>query len=155
NRGIAFTVEPISDHYHSDLTNPVWWAFIGAGMLILLMACANVANLLLMRSGERSREIAIRASLGATRRRVIGQLLVESAVIAILGGLVGFGVALASLRVVSRLVPPNTFPYWMDFAMDREVIGTLGPLCIGTTVLFGLIPALHLSRTNLTDVLKS
>lgn len=154
NEAVRMTAVPINERYNGNITDPAWLAFITAGGLILLIACANVANLLLMRSSQRSREIAIRASLGATRRRVIRQLLAESTLIAALGGLAGLGLSLAGLRVVSSFTPPGVLPYWMDFTMNVRIFAFLATVCLGTTFAFGLLPALQLSKTDVNGVLK-
>jgi putative ABC transport system permease protein len=154
NAGIRVTVAPINDRYNGNVTHPAWLAFMTAGGLVLLIACANVANLLLMRSAERSREIAIRASLGASRRRVIRQLLAESTLIAALGGFAGLGLSIGGLRVVSSLTPPDVLPYWMNFTMNTRLIMVMALLCMGTAILFGLLPALQLSVTDVIRALK-
>jgi putative ABC transport system permease protein len=154
NEGVRLTVAPINERYNGNITHPAWLAFITAGALVLLIACANVANLLLMRASERCREIAIRASLGATRRRVIRQLLAESTAIAALGGLAGLGLSIAGLRLVASLTPPDVLPYWMDFTMNTRVVVVMAALCMGTTVVFGLLPALQLSMTDVLRALK-
>ena len=154
NTGVRLTVQPINERYNGDITNPAWLAFVTAGGLVLLIACANVANLLLMRSTERSREIAMRASLGATRQRVVRQLLAESALLAIVGGALGIGLGVAGLRLIASFVPPDALPYWMDFTMDMRVLGTLAAICLATSFIFGLVPAFHLARTDVYGVLK-
>ena len=154
NAGVQMTLQPINERYNGDITNPAWLAFVTAGGLVLLIACANVANLLLMRSTERWREIAMRASLGATRRRVVRQLLAESVLLAIVGGALGIGFGVAGLRGIASLLPPDALPYWMDFTMDLRVLATLAATCLATSFIFGLVPALHLSRTDVYGVLR-
>jgi len=154
NEGIKITAVPINQHYNGNITDTAWIAFITAGALVLLIACANVANLLLIRAAERAREIAVRASLGATRGRVVRQLLVENVLLALAGGVLGVAFALAGLQVVSRFVPPDTLPYWMDFRIDARILAALAAVCLATSVLFGLLPSLYLARTNVHSVLK-
>jgi predicted permease len=153
NSGISATVVPINDQYNSRITDPVWIAFTIAGILVLLIACANVANLLLMRAVHRAREIAIRASLGATRRRVVRQLLVESLVLAALGGLAGLGLSFVGTRLLSTTLTENA-PYWIHFTMDRRILVVLTAVCLGTVLVFGLVPALHVSKIDTNKVLK-
>jgi putative ABC transport system permease protein len=128
-------------------------AFITAGVLVLLVACANVANLLLMRGAIRGREMAIRTSVGATRARVVRQLLVESTTLAALAGIAGVFMAWAGLRALEGIVPPETLPYWMAFTMDRRVLGVLIAVCVGSVFVCGLPSALHVSKVDLRDTL--
>ena len=130
-----------------------WIAFITAGVLVLLVACANVANLLLMRAATRGREMAIRTSIGATRGRVVRQLLVESATLAALAGAFGVFVAWAGLRVLSGIVPPETLPYWMAFTIDGRVLAVLVAVCVVSVFVCGLPSALHVSKVDLRDTL--
>lgn len=153
NRGIHTTVVPINERYNVDLTHPAWLAFMTAAGLIVVIACANVANLLLARSVHRAREIAIRASLGATRRRVVRQLLIESALLATLGGVVGSGVALLGLRILTNAMPETAVPY-SGFGMDGWVLAALVSVCLGTVLVFGLVPALHISKTHVNELMK-
>jgi putative ABC transport system permease protein len=155
NDGIQPKVVPINEHYNNGgITNPAWLAFTTVSALIVLVACANVANLLLMQSASRSLEIGIRASLGATRARVIRQLLVESALLAILGGLAGIGVAKSGISLFSKAIPENMLPYWMEYTMDARVFTVLAVVCLGTVFVVGLVPALHISRIEPHEVVK-
>jgi putative ABC transport system permease protein len=155
NDGIQPKVVPINEHYNNGgITHPAWLAFTTVALLIVLIACANVANLLLMQSASRSHEISIRASLGATRARVIRQLLVESALLAVLGGLAGIWVARLGISLFSRAIPENMLPYWMEYTMDARVFTVLAAVCLGTVFVFGLVPALHVSRIEPHEVLK-
>ena len=135
---------------------------MGGVDFVLLIACANVANLLLSRAAHRAREIAVRASLGATRWRIVRQLLIESMLLACVAGVVGlalavyrvryFGVAFDAIEVAS---PERTMtPYWVDLALDRRVFGFVAAVCLGSSIVFGIAPALHISRTNVNGVLK-
>ena len=128
---------------------------MGAVMFVLLIACANVANLLLSRSIYRAREIAVRFSMGATRWRIVRQLLVESVVLSSIGGVLG----LASLATAAcaRSTPPcrpRRRPYWLAFTIDYRVLAYVAAMCVATGVLFGLAPALHVSKGNNHEVLK-
>ncbi|MEP6915026.1 MAG: FtsX-like permease family protein, partial [Acidobacteriota bacterium] len=117
-------------------------------------ACANVANLLLARSAHRSREIAVRIALGASRARIIRQLLVESILLSFLGGVFGLALSLVGVRLFDRAVADVGKPYWIQFTMDTTVFAFLVAVCVATGIVFGLAPALHVSRTNLNDILK-
>jgi putative ABC transport system permease protein len=131
-------------------------SLMGAVGFVLLIACANVANLLLARSAQRSREIAVRVSLGASRWRIVRQLLVESIVLAIVSGILGLGLSVIGIRMFDATVgdPAIGKPYWMTFTMDPLVVAFFVSVCIGTGMLFGLAPALHVSKTDVNEVIK-
>jgi putative ABC transport system permease protein len=135
-----------------------WFVIFGALMsavgLLLLVSCANVANLLLSRSVRRSREVAIRASLGATRARIIRQLLIESVMLAAAAGLVALPVSAAAMRLFVTYTDEIGRPFWMNFSMDVGVFAFLCAVCLGTGIVFGLAPALHLSRSGSGDMLR-
>ena len=122
--------------------------------LVLLVACANVANLLLARATGRQKEIAIRLAMGAVRRKLIRQLLIESLLLSLCGAGVGFLLAAGAARAISRFQLPLPIPVKFDFNVDLRVAAfTLG-LSVVTAVLFGLAPALRASRTDLVAALK-
>ncbi|HEX5420718.1 MAG TPA: ADOP family duplicated permease, partial [Gammaproteobacteria bacterium] len=127
--------------------------------LILLIACANVANLLLARGTAKSREIGIRLSLGASRGRVIRELLIESLLISLAGGLLGSMLALWSFQalvalVLPSLVPPGIPAFQWNLSPDFRVLSFALALTLGTGILFGLAPALHVTKPDLLEVLK-
>jgi predicted permease len=122
--------------------------------LVLLIACANIANLLLARSAARASEMAIRLSLGAGRARLIGQLLTESLLLAAFGGLAGLLVAHWTLGLIMSLMPAEA-AQTMAFAISARALLFAGGLTIGTGLLFGLFPALHSTRPDLVSTLKN
>ena len=147
-------VVPLSERFLGRATEPVWLAFIAVGFLVLIVSCANVANLLLARAVGRTREMAIRVSLGASRRRLIAQLLLESTVLASAGGLVGLGVSLAGIRLFRYGIPEGVLPYWLNYDMDAQVLGALLVVSFGTVLVFGVVPALKGSKTDVNQALK-
>ncbi|MFI5072231.1 MAG: ABC transporter permease [Terriglobales bacterium] len=127
---------------------------LGSVLLILLIACANVANLTLSRAAAREKEIAIRSALGAVRQRIARQLLTESVLLAALGGLLGLVFATIGLRVLKGALPADT-PRLSEVHMDWRVLAFTAALTILTGFIFGLAPALQSSRTALVDTLNS
>jgi putative ABC transport system permease protein len=126
---------------------------MGAVVFVLLIACANVANLLLARAGTRAREIAVRVSIGASRARIVRQLLVESLLVALIAGVLGLVLAVVGIRIFDAATF-NQRPYWIEFTMDTSVFAFLAAVCLGTAIAFGLAPALHIARTDVNEVLK-
>jgi putative ABC transport system permease protein len=147
-------VETFNERFNGGQIRAVMLSMMGAVAFVLLIACANVANLQLTRSVQRTREVAVRMALGATRWRVVRQLLVESVLLGVLGGVIGLGLAIAGVRLFDAAVANIGKPYWIKFTMDYAVFGYLAAICVLTGVLFGLAPALQVTRTNVNEVLK-
>ena len=154
NKDIRYAVIPFNDRVASGPIRTIFLSLMGAVAFVLLIACANVANLLLARSTKRTREIAVRLSLGASRWRIVRQLLIESITLSVAGGVLGLVLAVALIRWFDTQTVGVGKPYYMVFTMDPIVFVYLGAICIGTGVLFGLAPALHITKTDLNDVLK-
>ena len=148
------SIETFNERFNGGPIRAVFLAMMGAVAFVLLIACANVANLLLARSASRAREVAVRLALGATRWRVVRQLLVEAVLLGSIGGILGLGIAIFGVRAFDAAVADSGKPYWIEFTIDYTVIGFLTGVCVLTGVLFGLAPALHVSRTNVHGVLK-
>jgi putative ABC transport system permease protein len=125
-----------------------------AVVLVLLIACANIANLLLARAAARQREMAVRSALGAGRGRLINQLLVESVALALTGGLLGIAGAFAAVRAINALIPPTLLPV-PGIKLDGSVLAFAAGLTLLTGLLFGVAPAWRTAKVDLNDVLKS
>ena len=124
----------------------------GAG-LVLLVCCTNLANLLLARASAREREFAVRAAMGAGRRRLLIQLLTEISLLAIAGAFLGVALADALLAALPRMIPAD-LPFWIHFDLDRNVLLFTCAVTIGTIAAFGLVPLLKSSRTDLEGLLR-
>jgi len=153
NKGWRVEVVPLVESIVGDV-RPALLIMFGAVGLVLLVACANVANLMLVRGVQRQREIAVRAALGAGRRRIMRLLLAESLVLALLGG--AFGVVFAGwgLDALLPLYPPG-LPRAAEIRVNTPVLAFTLLLSLGTGLLFGLMPAVRASRTDLRSALKS
>ena len=149
--GKGVTVIPLDRSVIGDV-RPMLLVLFGSVGMVLLIACVNVANLLLSRAAGREREIAIRASLGAGRGRIIRQLLTESVMLGALGGAVGFVLAAGGVRALLLLMPAG-LPRVSEVAVDLRVLAFTMMVALGTGVAFGLVPALRASRPTLQGVL--
>jgi predicted permease len=138
---------------HHEAKTPLTMLFSITGV-VLLIACANIANLLLARGAGRNQEMAIRSSLGASRGHLLGQLLTESLLLALMGGAASLLVARWTLKLIASLMPPDALGA-VSFHVDASMVLFSGLLALGTGFLFGLFPALHASRTDLASVIKS
>lgn len=152
NREMSATVVRISEQMLGGV-RPALLVLLGAVALVLLIACANVASLMLARGSERGRELAIRAALGAGRFRVVRQLLTESFIIALLGGIFGVLLAWWGLDMILAL-SPGSLPRSEHVGISLPVLGFAIALSLMTAVGFGLVPSLHFSRSDLQDTLK-
>lgn len=150
--GYAVRVEEL----HADLTahvRPVLVSLFGAVVFVLLIACANVSNLLLVRASGRDRELAVRAALGGSRARLIRQMLIESGILALAGAVVGVGLAMGGISLLLALQPDN-LPRIDSVRIDGLVLAFTMLSAAGAALAFGIVPALHASRVELVDALK-
>jgi predicted permease len=156
SRNIGIDVFPIwKAHYGlQSIFLPVLVFLSGVVLLVLLIACANVANLLLARATVREKEIAIRAALGASRSRLVRQMLAESLLLALGGGVLGALMAAWTSGGLTLLMPPTHLPVGVATSMDWRVLSFTVLLSLGTGVLFGIVPALRSSRGQVNESLK-
>lgn len=150
--GFSASVRPLRDELVGNV-GPALWVLMGAVALVLCIACVNVASLLLARATGRQKEMAIRSALGASRLRLVRQLLVESVLMAIAGGAMGLAMAWFGVRTLV-MVAPGGIPRVNEVAVDARVLIVTGAVSMLTGVLFGVVPALQMSAWRSTDALK-
>jgi predicted permease len=156
NSSVVVVMAPLREVIVGQV-RPLLLALLGAVAFVLLIACANVGGLMLARSAGRRREFAIRAALGAGRRKLLRQLLVESLLLAGAGGALGLAWAQSGVEVLVRAIPATmlqSMPYLTSARLDPAVLAFLAVASVATAVLFGLVPALQVSRTNPDAELK-
>jgi len=144
-------IEPRLDAFRSGIGGPfvaLFAALTGAVAFVLLIACANIANLLLARAASRAHEVSVRVSMGASRWRIVRQLLIESLVLAGCAGVLGLALSAAAVRIFWSIAAQTHPPYWMRFPIDWRVLAYVTALCLGTSILFGFVPALYTAKTN-------
>jgi putative ABC transport system permease protein len=155
NDGWSAAAVPLRDELMPDDVQLLVFTMMGAVSLVLLIACGNVANLLLARATVRQREIAIRAALGAGRWRIARQLLIESILIAAASVPLGVGLAYVGLQWLTASIPPqNQVPYYIDWSMNWRVAAYACIAAAGTGIIFGLVPAVHAAGPHLHLSLK-
>jgi putative ABC transport system permease protein len=148
NEGKGFAVRLLRQQQVDPATKLLMRLMLGATLFVLLIACANVANLLLAQSAARSHEVAIRLALGATRGRIVRQVLTESLLLGIVGGALGLLVALWADGLLARAVPSVEIPYWLDFSFDWRVFAFAATASLVSALVFGSFPALQAGRAT-------
>jgi putative ABC transport system permease protein len=152
NAGWSANVFPLQPELVRDVRGAILVLF-AAVAAVLLIACANVGNLLLTRAVARERELSVRAALGARRSRILRQLLVESLLLAGIGGVLGLGLAEAFRRALLSVLP-SELPAFVEIGLDSRVLAFTLAMSVATSLLFGLLPALQVSRLDLVEPLK-
>ena len=153
NRDYGVYINPLPNHIVGPTLRTALWIMLGAVAAVLLIACANVANLLLSRAAVREREVTVRLALGASRPRLTRQLLTESLILSAIGGVAGVFLAWAGLRGLRALAPAD-LPRLDDVGVNLTVLLVTSAVTILTGLLFGLVPALQSSRTTLSSALR-
>jgi putative ABC transport system permease protein len=153
NTGVIARVKSLHEQLTGNVSEPLWVLFAAVGFL-LLIACANVANLLLTKSVGRQREIAVRLAVGAGTGRLVRQLLTESVLLFLLGGIAGFLVGVAALRVLLHAAPIGYIPDFVSVRLDARVFGFTFLIASVTGTLAGLFPAVQAARVNCSAMLK-
>ncbi len=154
DKDVGVTVETFQERYNGGGIRLVFLMMMGAVGFVLLIACANVANMMLSRAMLRQREMSIRSALGASRWRVVRQLLIESVMLSIFGGVLGLALAWLGVHWFDLSTQDVGKPYWIEFTMNYTVFGYFAALCIFSGLLFGIAPAMRFSRVDVNEVLK-
>ncbi|HEY2845632.1 MAG TPA: ABC transporter permease [Bryobacteraceae bacterium] len=154
NRELLPEIQSFTQFFIGSNGTLLYGTMWGAVGFVLLIACANLANLMLARAIGRSREISVRIALGAGRWRIIRQLLIESVILSGLGGFLGWWIAKVCVRAYALAMAAKSSWLILDYSMDASVLGYLIAISIGTGLLFGLAPALRLSRLDVNATLK-
>ena len=153
NEGIGAEVRPFTDLAVGE-ASALLYTMLGAVFAVMLIACVNVANLLIAKASVRSREMAVRTALGAGRSRVVGQLLTEVLLLAFLGGLLGFGIGTAGIEWFKAVIQVDPPPYWIRFDHDYRVVLFAIGVTVLASVISGVVPALQATRSDVGEALK-
>jgi predicted permease len=154
NEGVLPVIRPYTDEFIGQEERTVLYTMLATVLLVLFIACANVANLLLARAAVRTRDVAIRSSLGASRWRVVVQLMAEAVVLTAVGALLGTLVAWIGAGMFARAIEPTDPPFWIDIRIDGPILGFVIVASALAALVSGAIPAIRASRTDINSVLK-
>lgn len=154
NEGVVPLLKPFTEEYVGDEPIIMLWTMMAAVFGVFLIACSNVANLLLARAATRTKEIAVRTALGASRWRIVSQLLAESLVLAAIGSLIGIVIAWVGCRLFVQAMEGTDPPFWIVIRLDGTVLAFAMGITVLAALISGIIPALQATRGNIHDVLK-
>ena len=154
DKDLAADIQPIARITGAYNMRPIFAALWFAVGFVLLIACADVANMLLARGSGRLREVSIRVAIGAGRARIVRQLLIESVLLSLAGGFLGWLVALGGLRWFDAGTNGNVKPIWLNLSLDRTAFTYLAVISVTTGILFGLAPALRLGKVDVYTAMK-
>ena len=154
DKNYGIRIDTFNDYYNGGRIRVVFFSMLAAVGFVLLIVCANVANMMLTRALARQREFSIRVAIGASRWRIVRQMLVESLTLSVLGGLLGLGLAKFGVHWFDLQTQDVGKPTWILFTIDYAVYGYFAALCVVTGLVFGLAPAIRSSRVDLNSVLK-
>ena len=154
NEGISASAKPIIETQIGPQPRRLLWTMLGTVFFVLLIACANVANLLLDRAAHRTKEVGIRTALGASRLAVVRQFLSEALVLSLLGALLGAGVAQVGVMLFNRAIADTNPPFWLDIRLHPPVLLFVAATAIVASLFSGAIPAYQSSRADINEILK-
>ncbi len=154
NEGVTPLLKPFTEEYIGEEPILMLWTMMAAVFGVLLIACSNVANLLLARATTRTKEVAVRTALGASRWRIVSQMLTESLVLATIGAALGIVIAYVGTTLFMNAIRDTEPPFWIDIRVDGIVLAFAAGITILAALVSGIIPAIQATRSNIHDVLK-
>jgi predicted permease len=154
NEGVSTVIKPFTEEYIGEEASTLLFTMFAAVFLVLLIACANVANLLLARTAARTKEVAIRTALGANRLQVILQMIAEAFVLSAVGAAIGLGLGWVGVRLFNNAIASTEPPFWIDIKIDPVAVAFVVGLAVVCAVIAGVVPALQATGTRVHEVLK-
>jgi putative ABC transport system permease protein len=154
NEGVGAHLKPYTDEYIGKEPKTLLYLMLGATFGVLLIACANVANLLLARAAVKGKEVAVRSALGAGRWRVMQQMVAEALVLAVAGALIGVGLAAFGVSAFNRAIAPTDPPFWIDIRLDLTAMLVVAGVTLVAALAAGLAPALQATGSRINEILK-
>ncbi len=154
NEGIAPVIKPFTEEYIGEEPITLLYTMLGAVFLVLLIACANVANLLMSRAATRTKEVGIRTALGASKVRIVLQFMAEALLLALGGAALGLAIAWVGVRAFNTAIADTGPPFWIDIRIDGAALLFTLAIAGVAALVAGVIPALHAARANVNDILK-